>query len=292
MELAAKPQLLLFLDEPTSGLDSQTAWSICSLLRKLADNGQAILCTIHQPSAILFQSFDRILLLAAGGKTIYFGDIGPRSSTITNYFQSKTGVGCPPEANPAEWILEQIGAAPGHHSLYDWSQLWTDSNERRQLRLQLDDMKETLSKKPVQLDVQQTTFATSFWCQTYWVTRRCFEQYWRTPTYLYSKCALCILPVSISLASSANHAAKNIPSASPCSLDFHSLKPKTASKVSRTKCLASSCSSPSLGTLRNRLCRNSSRNVHSSKRERDNQNRIRGNRSWLQTLSSRYPEML
>lgn len=48
VEMAAKPQLLLFLDEPTSGLDSQTAWSICTLLRKLANNGQAILCTIHQ----------------------------------------------------------------------------------------------------------------------------------------------------------------------------------------------------------------------------------------------------
>ena len=66
VELAAKPQLLLFLDEPTSGLDSQTAWSICSLIRKLAENGQAILCTIHQPSAILFQRFDRLLLLAKG----------------------------------------------------------------------------------------------------------------------------------------------------------------------------------------------------------------------------------
>lgn len=28
VELAAKPQLLLFLDEPTSGLDSQTSWAI------------------------------------------------------------------------------------------------------------------------------------------------------------------------------------------------------------------------------------------------------------------------
>jgi ATP-binding cassette subfamily G (WHITE) protein 2 (PDR) len=70
VELAAKPALLLFLDEPTSGLDSQTAWSICSLLRKLANNGQAILCTIHQPSAILFQKFDRLLFLAKGGHTV------------------------------------------------------------------------------------------------------------------------------------------------------------------------------------------------------------------------------
>ncbi|KAF9020111.1 hypothetical protein BDZ89DRAFT_279667 [Hymenopellis radicata] len=54
VELAAKPKMLLFLDEPTSGLDSQSSWAIMSFLRSLADAGQAILCTIHQPSAELF----------------------------------------------------------------------------------------------------------------------------------------------------------------------------------------------------------------------------------------------
>ena len=63
VELVARPKLLVFLDEPTSGLDSQTAWSICKLIRKLANHGQAILCTIHQPSAILLEEFDRLLLL-------------------------------------------------------------------------------------------------------------------------------------------------------------------------------------------------------------------------------------
>jgi ABC-type multidrug transport system ATPase subunit len=63
VELAAKPQLLLFFDEPTSGLDSQTSWAICDLMEKLKNSGQAILCTIHQPSAMLFQRFDRLLFL-------------------------------------------------------------------------------------------------------------------------------------------------------------------------------------------------------------------------------------
>lgn len=80
VELAARPQLLLFLDEPTSGLDSQTSWSICTLMRNLAANGQAILCTIHQPSSMLFQQFDRLLLLAKGGRTVYFGgNVGSHS---------------------------------------------------------------------------------------------------------------------------------------------------------------------------------------------------------------------
>lgn len=50
IELAAKPALLLFLDEPTSGLDSQSAWSLVAFLRHLADNGQAILCTLVSPN--------------------------------------------------------------------------------------------------------------------------------------------------------------------------------------------------------------------------------------------------
>jgi ABC-type multidrug transport system ATPase subunit len=52
------------------------------MLRKLADNGQTILCTIHQPFAVLFQEFDRLLFLAKGGKTVYFSDVGKQSRTI------------------------------------------------------------------------------------------------------------------------------------------------------------------------------------------------------------------
>jgi ATP-binding cassette, subfamily G (WHITE), member 2, PDR len=106
VELAAKPALLLFLDEPTSGLDSQTAWSICALLRKLADNGQTILCTIHQPSAILFQEFDRLLFLAAGGKTVYFGEIGEDSKTMISYFERNGSRTFAADENPAEVMLE------------------------------------------------------------------------------------------------------------------------------------------------------------------------------------------
>ena len=103
VELAAKPALLLFLDEPTSGLDSQSSWAIVAFLRKLADNGQAVLATIHQPSAILFQEFDRLLFLAKGGRTVYFGDIGHNSETLLNYFESHGADKCGEDDNPAEY---------------------------------------------------------------------------------------------------------------------------------------------------------------------------------------------
>jgi energy-coupling factor transporter ATP-binding protein EcfA2 len=91
--------------QPTSGLDAQGAWNIVRFLRKLADQGQAILCTIHQPSSLLFESFDRLLLLETGGETVYFGDIGPDSKFIREYL-ARHGATCPPNVNPAEFMLE------------------------------------------------------------------------------------------------------------------------------------------------------------------------------------------
>lgn len=84
VELAAKPELLLFLDEPTSGLDSQSAFSIVRFLKKLSQAGQAIICTIHQPSTMIIQEFDMILALNPGGNTFYFGPIGENSCWYTS----------------------------------------------------------------------------------------------------------------------------------------------------------------------------------------------------------------
>ena len=193
VELAAKPALLLFLDEPTSGLDSQTAWSICNLLRKLANNGQAILCTIHQPSAVLFQEFDRLLFLVSGGRTVYFGDIGEKSKTLTNYFESNGSRKCGVEENPAEWMLDVVGAAPGSRNTIDWAQVWRESEEKQAIRDTLAEMKSELKNRPVDNDpTSLRPFAEPFTVQLYIVTKRVFEQYWRTPSYLYSKLLLCL----------------------------------------------------------------------------------------------------
>jgi ATP-binding cassette, subfamily G (WHITE), member 2, SNQ2 len=95
-----QPKLLLFLDEPTSGLDSRSAWAIVKFLKSLADSDQAILCTIHQPSAELFQLFDRLLLLRKGGETVYFGDIGQNAVPLIDYFERNGSRKCLPGENP------------------------------------------------------------------------------------------------------------------------------------------------------------------------------------------------
>ncbi|KAJ5774780.1 CDR ABC transporter [Penicillium paradoxum] len=197
VELAAKPQLLLFLDEPTSGLDSQTSWSILDLIDTLTQHGQAILCTIHQPSAMLFQRFDRLLFLAKGGKTVYFGDIGEKSSTLSNYFERNGAPKLSPDANPAEWMLEVIGAAPGTHSDIDWPAVWRESKERKEVQAHLAELKSGLSLKPVATRDEDPTgfneFAAPFSIQLWQCLLRVFSQYWRTPVYIYSKFALCTI---------------------------------------------------------------------------------------------------
>ncbi|KAK0705778.1 ATP-binding cassette transporter [Apiosordaria backusii] len=191
VELAAKPPLLLFVDEPTSGLDSQTSWAVLDLLEKLSRAGQSILCTIHQPSAMLFQRFDRLLLLAEGGKTVYFGDIGENSRTLTHYFEANGAASCLPGANPAEWVLEAIGAAPGSVSKADWPQIWRSSSEYVAVKDELDRLRtQTQAGNEAEDPASFNEFAIPLWSQYLIVQKRIFQASWRTPSYIYSKLGL------------------------------------------------------------------------------------------------------
>ncbi|KAH8684103.1 ABC-2 type transporter-domain-containing protein [Ilyonectria robusta] len=200
VELAAKPPLLLFVDEPTSGLDSQTSWAILDLLEKLSKAGQSILCTIHQPSAILFERFDRLLFLSKEGHSVYFGDIGKNSKIITNYFERNGAPACPSGANPAEWMFKAIGDAPGSVSEVDWDKVWYSSPEYLSIQNELARLKALGSGQSLSDETDDTAsyreFATPLWEQFLVVTKRVFQQHWRTPSYIYSKFILCI---SISL---------------------------------------------------------------------------------------------
>ncbi|VVT48648.1 uncharacterized protein SAPINGB_P001882 [Magnusiomyces paraingens] len=195
VELAAKPELLLFLDEPTSGLDSQTAWSIMMLMKKLTNSGQAILCTIHQPSAVLFQQFDRLLFLQHGGQTVYYGEIGPNSQTLINYFESNGADPCPPTANPAEWMLHVIGAAPGSHTDKDWFQVWRNSPEYVSMRNEIDNLLNNFELvRSLSKDHEKhmaLTYAIPIWKQILIVSKRAVLHNYRDPQYIWSKIILC-----------------------------------------------------------------------------------------------------
>ena len=193
VELAAKPALLLFLDEPTSGLDSQSSWSIVTFLRKLADSGQAVLSTIHQPSALLFQEFDRLLFLAKGGRTVYFGDIGKDSRTLLGYFERSGARQCGGDENPAEYMLEMVGVGAHGKAAQDWPEVWKASPEYQDVQTELDRIHGERRSEPVTDEGVSGEFAMPLTSQVWHVTTRVFQQYWRTPDYILGKFRLCLL---------------------------------------------------------------------------------------------------
>ena len=88
IELLTRPSLL-FLDEPTSGLDPQLDRDVMELLATLAhgtrpgDTGRTVMVVTHNENHI--DRADKVLILAAGGKPVYFGS--PRQ--VIPYFRER-----------------------------------------------------------------------------------------------------------------------------------------------------------------------------------------------------------
>ncbi|ETL92876.1 hypothetical protein F441_09163, partial [Phytophthora nicotianae CJ01A1] len=69
IELLSNPSILI-LDEPTSGLDSSAAHNVMKFIVKLCSEGKTVVCTIHQPSSLVYEMFSNVIVLSAG-QTVY-----------------------------------------------------------------------------------------------------------------------------------------------------------------------------------------------------------------------------
>jgi len=93
----------LILDEPTSGLDSTNSLKIISILSKLAkDEGKLIISTIHQPSTLMFQNFDKLLVMRKGTQ-VYFG----QANKLVNYMSS-LNIKIDERMNPTDFLMLEI----------------------------------------------------------------------------------------------------------------------------------------------------------------------------------------
>lgn len=157
--------------------------------------------------------FDRVLLLSGGGETVYFGDIGPDASTLISYFESNGAPKCEVDANPAEWVLDVTSVAPRYSPdelverqaspepkatspsrTATWSEKWKASREKKEVANSLGDIKPPVQATPIQQ--YRDEYVTSWYRQLVIVCKRLFQEYWRSPTYVYSKIALCAGVVS------------------------------------------------------------------------------------------------
>ncbi|OZJ04704.1 hypothetical protein BZG36_02532 [Bifiguratus adelaidae] len=157
VELVGKPKLL-FLDEPTSGLDAQSSYNIVRFIRKLADAGWPV----------------------RGGKTAYYGEIGKDSATMINYFERNGGPKCSPEANPAEYILEVVGAGTAGKATKDWAEVWERSPEAQNLSRELDEISQNIDPHQRR---KADSYTQPFWSQFWLVHKRMQISWWRSPTY-------------------------------------------------------------------------------------------------------------
>ncbi|PLB44117.1 hypothetical protein P170DRAFT_430033 [Aspergillus steynii IBT 23096] len=186
VELAAKPSSLLFLDEPTSGLDSQAAHSIVVFLQKIAAQGVPIVCTIHQPSGVLFELFDHVILLAPGGRTVYFGETGNNASTVADYF-ARNGAVMKLEDNPAEFIISTV-VNKGEGSK-DWPEIWNTSPESAALQRKIQAINQSschaADHNPAPDSNRQ--YALGLPAQIVALTKRHWTAVWRDGQYNFSR---------------------------------------------------------------------------------------------------------
>ncbi|XP_078447546.1 pleiotropic drug resistance protein 2-like [Wolffia australiana] len=181
VELVANPSII-FMDEPTSGLDARSAAIVMRTVRNTVNTGRTVVCTIHQPSIDIFESFDELLLMKLGGQVIYAGQLGRSSQNLVDYFEAIPGIPKIKEGqNPATWML-QISAPTVEAQLnIDFAEVYAKSA----LYQKNQQIIEELSSPPPDSkdlyfgDKYARSFATQF-TACFWKQHR---SYWKNPSY-------------------------------------------------------------------------------------------------------------
>ncbi|MCL7029383.1 hypothetical protein MKW94_012888 [Papaver nudicaule] len=181
VELVANPSII-FMDEPTSGLDARAAAIVMRAVRNTVDTGRTVVCTIHQPSIDIFESFDELFLMKRGGQEIYVGPLGRHSCHLIRYFEGIEGVSKIKDGyNPATWMLEVTSAGQEGGLGVDFTDIYKNSELcKRNKEL----IKELSVAPPGTKDLHfPTMYSRSFFTQCMACLWKQYWSYWRNPPY-------------------------------------------------------------------------------------------------------------
>ncbi|GAU19343.1 hypothetical protein TSUD_336300 [Trifolium subterraneum] len=181
VELVANPSII-FMDEPTSGLDARAAAIVMRTVRNTVDTGRTVVCTIHQPSIDIFESFDELLLLKQGGQETYVGPLGHHSSILISYFEGIEGVSKIKDGyNPATWMLEVTTSSKEVELGIDFAEVYKNSELYRKNKALIKELSTPASgSKDLYFHSQ---YSRSFLTQCMACLWKQHWSYWRNPLY-------------------------------------------------------------------------------------------------------------
>lgn len=106
---------------------------------------------------------------------------------LLDYFR-KNGAVCPPNANPAEWMLDAIGAGQAPRiGAKDWGEIWRSSTELANAKEEIVRIKAERIQSVGSQKVNQKEYATPLWHQIKVVNRRTYTAFWRSPNYGFTR---------------------------------------------------------------------------------------------------------
>uniref|UniRef100_A0A0D9XCM6 ABC transporter domain-containing protein n=1 Tax=Leersia perrieri TaxID=77586 RepID=A0A0D9XCM6_9ORYZ len=157
VELVANPSII-FMDEPTSGLDARAAAIVMRAIRNTVNTGRTIVCTIHQPSIDIFESFDE---------------------AIEGVNKIKQGY------NPSTWMLEVTSAVQEQITGVDFTHVYKNSELYRRNK---NIIKELSTPPEGSSDLSfRTQYPQPFITQCLACLWKQHLSYWRNPPYIAVK---------------------------------------------------------------------------------------------------------
>ncbi|CAD7079016.1 unnamed protein product [Hermetia illucens] len=201
LELVNNPPVI-FLDEPTTGLDDAASVQCIALLQRIAHSGRTIICSIHTPSARIFEMFDHVYVMAEG-QCVYQGS----STHIVPYIQ-EFGLSCPLTYNPADFIIEVVSheygteynekmvAAVDNGKSFSWCPHShhedTEDSKGSSLLAHSHHEGHTIEQFEEEIDIKQLKSKSS-WIQQFAVLlRRMLLEMWRDTNYIKLKFCMTI----------------------------------------------------------------------------------------------------